>query len=195
MTLPAGSVEREDHVMTVITDPGAGEGGNALARTPGRTRLLAIGVLLAVLAAALGVWLVATPETGSADTDEIEALLEDYANTWRESDANAFRGVVTEDFQLRTTIYQLVGSRAYGQDTHADVEGLAGEIGLGNAFGVERTTELVVSGEGPWFVSVGENWIGPVEFYEGTASYSIVEEDGELKIGYHYWAGLLSLGD
>ena len=61
--------------------------------------------------------------------------------------------------------------------------------------GIDRTSDLVVTGAGPWFVSVGENWTRPFYFSEGTASYAIIEEEGKLKVGYHFWAGLMTLTD
>ena len=49
-----------------------------------------------------------------------------------------------------------------------------------------------MTGEGPWFVSVEENWEGTAAREEGQANYTIVEVDGVLKIANHYWAGLRS---
>jgi hypothetical protein len=154
--------------------------------------LLAFGIGLLLLATAFAFWQFAGPENRFTDGDAIEALLADYADTWQEGDSDAFRSLVTEDFRLHETIYQQVGSLTYGQDMQEDLVGTAQEIGRGVDFEVKRTTDLIISGRGPWFVSFGEDWIAPGELFEGTASYSIVEENGELRIGYHYWAGLVA---
>ena len=57
---------------------------------------------------------------------------------------------------------------------------------------VEQVGDPIVTGEGPWFVSVEEIWEKPATHLEGQANYTIVEVDGVLKIANHYWAGLES---
>ncbi len=148
-----------------------------------------------IVVIALGVWLLLTVNSGSTRTEDLEELIADYAIAWQESDVDAFRGLVTEDFQLHEIIYQQVGATAFPQEMKEDLEGTAREIGRLFDWRVDRTTSALVSGDGPWFLSVGENWTRPFYLSEGTASYVIVEEEGKLKIGYHFWAGLLNRTD
>ena len=50
----------------------------------------------------------------------------------------------------------------------------------------------IVTGDGPWFVSVGENGTWLDSHLEGSANYVVVEREGELRIANHYWSGLMT---
>ncbi len=152
-------------------------------------------IFAVIVVLALGVWLLLTVNSGSTRTEDLEELIADYALAWQESDVDAFRGLVTEDFQLHEIIYQQVGAKAFPQEIKEDIDGTAREVAGLFDWRVDRTTSALVSGDGPWFVSVGENWTRPFYLSEGTASYVVVEEEGKLRIEYHFWAGLLTRTD
>ncbi len=164
---------------------------------PRRGRLLPVAVVILTLAVmALGAWIIydATRSPSSALTPEIEQLLDDYLLAWENQDASALRATVTEDYLLNEYIYEV------GEDGVSMVErvedDVRGVITLGFLFEwqTEQVGEAIVTGDGPWFVSVGENWVTPKGWfftrYDGMASYVIVDDGGTLKIANHSWAGL-----
>lgn len=53
----------------------------------------------------------------------------------------------------------------------------------------ELVGEPIITGNGPWIVSVEENWTEWEAHSNGIATYVIVEEDDSLKIANHIWAG------
>jgi hypothetical protein len=56
----------------------------------------------------------------------------------------------------------------------------------------EQVGDNLVVGDGPWVVSVNENWMETELRFDGTATYVIVEQDGTMKIASHYWTGTAS---
>jgi len=70
-----------------------------------------------------------------------------------------------------------------------DIDGVVSE-GFGYNYTVHQVGDSIMTGEGPWFVSVEENWEETSYLYTGQANYTIIEVDGVLKIANHYWAGL-----
>ncbi len=67
-----------------------------------------------------------------------------------------------------------------------NVDGVIGE-GFGYSWSNEQVGDSIVTGDGPWFVSVEEIWAETDYRYDGQASYTIVEVDGVLKIANRYW--------
>lgn len=69
-----------------------------------------------------------------------------------------------------------------------DIDGLVA-VGMTYDWAAEQLGSLLVTGDGPWFVSVAENWQDSSSLLEGQANYTVIEVDGELEIVNHYWAG------
>jgi hypothetical protein len=128
---------------------------------------------------------------------EIEQLLDNYLNAWEEKDEAAIRAATTEDFVINEYIYQaldVAGTDVIELYEHIsdDIDGVV-RHGFGYDWENEQVGRPLITGDGPWVVSVEENWIYYNRHYDGTASYVIVEEDGIPKIANHYWSGFSTL--
>ena len=136
-------------------------------------------------------------DQGSTSPDEeIEQLLDDYLAAWEAQDEVAVRSATTADFVINEYIYtdDVAGFRLFDH-INDDIDGLVSE-GLRYPWSNELVgDDRIVTGEGPWFVSVEENWQLTGYLLEGQANYTIVEVDGVLKIANHYWAGLRAVTD
>ena len=158
-----------------------------------RTGLWITIAVLAVALLALGAWVVVdwTSTSSSEVPDDIEALIDDYLAAWEAQDEAAMRALVTTDFVVNEYYYQASIDRTFLTSTITD--DLEGVVNVGfspnRMWTTEQVGEPIIVGEGPWFVAIGENWILDTSRADGMAHYVIVEENGELKIANHYWAG------
>jgi hypothetical protein len=137
------------------------------------------------------------PAGGEEMPVEIEQLLDDYLRAWEEKDEAAIRAATTNDFVITEYIYEesdVAGTTAVELYEHIsdDIDGVVRQ-GFRYDWENEQVGQALVTGDGPWVVSVEENWIYYNRHYDGTANYVIVEEDGSLKIANHYWSGFSTL--
>lgn len=170
--------------------------GQAVDRGFRRGPWVATVTVLFLALAALTAWVVYNQISDESVPAEIEQLLDDYLVAWENGDEVALRELATEDFVINEYIYldHKVGNRrgAYLSE-HVD-DDLDGVVLRGLPWGwqTEQVGSAIITGDGPWFVSIGENWIWESSHLDGTATYVIVDRDGALKIANHYWAGLLT---
>jgi hypothetical protein len=122
--------------------------------------------------------------------EEIEQLLDNYLTAYETQDEAAVRSATTEHYVINQYAYfdDAAGFRL-NYTVNDDIDGVVSE-GFGYDWSNEQVGDRIVTGEGPWFVSVEEIWEEGVYTYTGQANYTIIEVDGQLKIANHYWAGL-----
>ncbi len=164
-----------------------------MTKVEGRNRFLVITVIVMTVAlVGLGTWVIYDQATTGVD-GEIQQVLDDYLAAWGARDEAAVRSVTTEDFVINEYIYHDDPIRGFGLSEHirGDIDSVVWQ-GFNSVWTIEQVGDPIVTGEGPWFVSVEENWEGTAAREEGQANYTIVEVDGVLKIANHYWAGLRS---
>jgi hypothetical protein len=166
-----------------------------------RSRVLtAAVVVLAVVVISLGVWVVydTTAAQGTAAPADIEQLIGGYFAAANENDADAADALVTDEF----VVYEMImpmwreadGSFDTGSLAQARWKELSRQEFL-NGFNlaplvdahVERVGDPVVVGEGPWLAAQAYRWQTPgdisnPEGYHGISVYTIVAEDGTLRI-------------
>jgi hypothetical protein len=169
-------------------------------RTRNRHRSLSVLVIV-VTAAVLGLGACSTQETTTAPetavSAEIEQLLDDYYAAFNAYDVQAVRALVTDGFMLYET-----GNRdpengvstginlAFGLDRVLDY--VAGSYQF-NECQWERLGEPFMAGDGPWLVSQAYRYTA--KDYEhpeavGIAIYTIVDEEGTLKVARDISVGL-----
>jgi uncharacterized protein (DUF2164 family) len=153
-----------------------------------------IAALLAITVVAVAAWMIydEPAETESVAPPEITQLIDDYLRAWEELDKEALQAAVTLDFVINEYYYEDATTRVFMiEHIVDDLEG-ALNTGLNPArqWQTEQVGEPIITGDGPWFVSVRENWILEKSRGDGMATYVIVEDGGTLKIANHYWAGL-----
>ena len=119
--------------------------------------------------------------------DEIEDLIEVYLESWETKDEPALRAAVTDDFVINEYIYRAENGERFEFITD-DSDGLVSE-GFGYDWQNQIVGESVVTGDGPWIVRHREQWQQLAERQDGIATYTVVDDDGTLKIARHSWAG------
>ena len=124
----------------------------------------------------------------------IGKLIDDYLRAWEERDEAAVRAAVAQRFLINEYIYEkgrpATPDRVFLKEHITDdVDGVVA-VGFQYEWRNEQVGKAIFTGDGPWFVSVEEHWIEGAFRLEGMANYTIVDDDGVLKIANHYWAGL-----
>jgi hypothetical protein len=194
--LPEMCRSEQGGVMTALTDRPDQVNADQLHQVERRNRLLTITVVVLVLAAVgLGSWIIydATTDREASVTAEIDQLLDDYISAVSTNDAPAYLAVVTDDFVVNDILYYQVGGTF--------VRGLSSEtldllVPSMEAAVTEWQFELVgdpiVTGEGPWYVSLVENARNTTEEnhrYVGVSTYVVVDDDGTLLVAEKTWVG------
>ena len=155
-------------------------------RPANRGLIVAVAVLV-VAAFALGLWLVRDSSTGTS-TSGAQQVIEVYNEAWARNDRDALLAVVTDDFLEEYRRY------APGDQVIAGTASFGAFEAARNAqyydYVIEVTGDAIVVGDGPWFVSVAEAQYGEGDFYDGIATYVVVDEDGTLKLASKSWSGL-----
>lgn len=156
-----------------------------------RSRLLKVMVaVLAVVVLALGAVVLYELASGdeSAMPADVQQVLDDYYDAWETEDRDALRALVTDDVAFVKHVYKPDGGQ---YSVASDADRFGSRLGQTD-YTIENFDSPIVTGDGPWFVSVGESWISVFSRYDGTANYMIVEEDGALLIARHHWVGHVS---
>ncbi len=129
---------------------------------------------------------------------EVEQTLDEYIAAWEANDGDAFLATVTSDFLINEYWYIETGDASDGvklsyiisDDDPANAARLGVEDGN---WSVTRGDEVVVTGDGPWFVAFEEVWIDEPTVGTGIATYVVEMIDGQPRITNHYWVGLSEL--
>jgi hypothetical protein len=164
-------------------DAGLLEPGN------GPRRFLTITVaIMAVVLIGLGAWVVydqtTVPET--TVTEEIQIVIDDYLATWNSYDGEAFLELVTIDYALDMTGGS-VSITQQAEETYELVNSLQAREWNETVIG-----EPIMTGDGPWFVSLVEHFTAPgygPQGADGVSTFTIVDEDGTLKVARHTYVG------
>lgn len=161
---------------------------------PDRSQSRFLTVMVAVLAVvALGLGAVVLYNLASGDESavpaDVQQVLDDYYDAWETQDGNALRALITDDYSLTEHVYEPDGRQVV---VVRDPDNLSLNL---DAYTIETFGTPIVTGDGPWFVSVGESWVGEFSRSDGIATYEVVEQDGTLLIARHYWDGQSSALD
>ena len=156
-----------------------------------RNRNVALAVL-AVIALVVGIALVAA--TGGDDSDvpsEVQDVLDEFERATEEENIEALTAIVTDDYHFNQVYFR------EGEDEPEYTR--AGDIGSAQSrfvttqeLLIQRVGDPVVDGEGPWIVTVEENFSDQFTLFEGTGTYTIVDEGGVMKIETYDWSGLIT---
>ena len=127
-------------------------------------------------------------EDDPAAPEGVTQLLEDFEIAYETENGDLLRAIVTDDYFFSEDFYSPGGTTPdFSAGGPVDVVADFGET----LKSVERSGDLIVSGEGPWIVAVAESWT-PDQFNrtDGTAIYVMVDDEGTMKIDNYYFAGV-----
>lgn len=169
-----GGARKERVMATTIETPPA-ERLEAAERS--NRWLIAVIVFLAVALVALGAWVIydAVSEPETAASSEINALYDDYVASWEEADTQAFFDLTTENYAFN--------------DSSRTQQSAA--IELGGGLSVERIGDLLVMGDGPYYLVAAEQLTYLGRDHVGVSAYTVIETEDGLKVAEHSWHGNL----
>lgn len=145
--------------------------------------------ILAITVVAFGALLAAQVTSGpeAPASAEIEALINRYVEAIETQDFDLYRGVVTDDFTVADRSYFEGSDRLVPMIETVGLDGI--DLSGLSRWKIDRLL-LSVTGENPWFVSAIEDWDGGGVPYLGAAIYTVVEDEGELRIEAKSWTGM-----
>jgi len=164
-------------------------------QSPHRNRALLIAIaVLTVIAVILGIALLF--DRSSSDNDstaapaDVQAVLDEFLVAMETYDYEAMQALVTRQFRRPMYEGDPFGSTPYRSVMSIDYwDFFEREDPI---FEIERIGDPIVRGEGPWYVSVAENWEYPDQqvVYESIYTYVVVvDTDDVLRIDDAYWVG------
>ena len=163
-------------------------------RPKGNRWLLVAAIVLGLVSVGLAVALANEASDDSAVTDlppEVEQVLDDFSTAYATADSELMASIVTEDFFASEDFYSPGGTEpdfSFNAPKFSIVEGV--DNSSAQPVAVERFGDPIVTGDGPWVVSIGETWLDAFNRHDGTATYLIVNDDGVVRIHTYDWAGI-----
>ena len=159
---------------------------------PPRQRRWVRAVVLVLVAASLGLFAIVAiglidGDSGSSELPaEAERVLEDFEAAAESEDADLFRSIITDDYFFAEDFYMPDGTdpdfSAAGPFSVSRIEW--------STYQVERFGDAIVAGDGPWMVSIGEIWTDEFNRWDGTATYVLVDDAGQIKVNSYDWIGV-----
>lgn len=144
--------------------------------------------------------LIATSSCSSSDSAsdsasevpaEVEQVIRDNMQAFVDQDVDAFYATVTDDYFLRQYIYGAEKQTLWTDWLYE--EDRANETALRIEFGDKVVPtpggEWIVTGDGPWFVSMSQAWATEIVEWDGNTTYVVVDRDGSMKVASVYYSG------
>jgi hypothetical protein len=108
-----------------------------------------------------------------------------------DQDPDAWYATVTDDYFLRQYIYGFETQTLWTdwvQEEDAPNES-AYRIEFRDKVVPTSGEEWIVTGDGPWFVSMGQSWASEIVEWDGSTTYVVVDRDGTMKVASVYYVG------
>ncbi len=171
---------------------------SGLAEPPGQphgpSRVASITIAaLAVIVIALGVTVVyqaSGDDSPKEVPDDVQALLDDFVIANETYDYEAFQTLVTDNF--RRPLYEGDPTEGPGYRNIMRTQDFDFFEEEEPEWEIDQVGDAIVQGDGPWYISVAQNWEKHTMDIRIEAVYTyvvIVDTDGVLRIDDGYWAG------
>jgi len=130
-------------------------------------------------------------ESGSELPAEVEQVIQDNQQAFVDQDPDAFYATVTDDFFYRNYVFgsetqTLWTDWLYEEDRPNET---ALRIEFGDKVVPTSGEERIVTGDGPWFVSMSQSWDSEIVEWDGNVTYVVVDRDGMMKVASVYYVG------
>ncbi|MCP4961631.1 MAG: hypothetical protein GY925_20490 [Actinomycetia bacterium] len=162
-------------------------------------RLRIVASVLAILALTLGAALIATTvadDDNDNDNDHVTGIpddviqvIEDFETGFEEHDDELLQSILTEDFSSTSDIY-FPDTVKPAYTVGLEARTLVSEARTPEMTDIELSSELLVTGDGPWVVAARETWSFPTRRDEGVRLYVVVDEDGTPKLAGYYFVAV-----
>lgn len=146
--------------------------------------------VLAIIAIGLGIALVGAAGGDDSDVpDEVQAALDEFERVTEEEDAEGLRVLATDDYFFSNDFYR-AGEVAPEYSTAGSLDTATSAFARTQEFLIEHVGDPIVTGDGPWFVMVEENFANEFTVYEGIGRYTVVNDNGVIRVASHEWTGI-----
>ena len=128
----------------------------------------------------------------TAGSQTVLRKFDEYTSVIVAQDVDAWRETITDDYFNRRYLFktdpqELSEGWTLEEDTDAEY---AKRIEFYGALEYEQVGDLLVVGDGPWFVTVEQTWSETDSIvWNGSATYTVVERDGVMKVASEYFVG------
>lgn len=168
--------------------------------------LLIAAITLAVAVAGLAGWIIYDQAISTVDA-EVQQLLNDHREAWMTGDVAALRAITTDDYSYDEVVYINDPFEGFKLAFHVpgdfddaveDLERGGNTVTGGEVarWTIEQVGDPIVRSDGPArLVAVNENWVTGALHALAQSQYVLVEEDGQLRISYWYFANLTDYPD
>ena len=148
--------------------------------------------VLAIIALGVGIALVAASSGDDGDVpSEVQDVLDEFERATEEEDIEALTAIVTDDYYF-SQVYYRAGEEEPEYTRAGDIGSAQSRFVTTQELLIQRVSDVVVEGERPWVVTVDENFSDKFTLFEGTGTYTIVEEGGVTKIETYEWSGVIT---
>lgn len=131
-------------------------------------------------------------DSGSEVPADVEQVIRDNMQAFEDQDVDAWYATVADDYFLRQYIYGAekqtlwTGFGFYEED---DANATANRIEFDRKTVPTPGDEWIVTGDGPWFVSMSQSWTSEIVQWDGNITYVVVDRDGMMKVASVYYVG------
>ena len=138
-------------------------------------------------------------DSGTGSPADVPQVVDDYINAITAQDVDAWRETVTDDYIHRRGIYFPETQKRWEDDSYEEdtADPYALRIEFWGSIEYEQVGDPIVTGDGPWYVTIPQRWIERSEpdnlAWEGNGTYVVVERDGVMKVAAEYFTGTLDL--
>ena len=154
---------------------------------------LVVGVVALVVGGVLIYNAVSDDDSASAIPDDVQQVIDDYIDAAVGQDRAAWEATITDDFFYRRYIYTPADQQFsdYWSKTEDSAGGIRHRIEFYNQATYEQLGDTLATGDGPWFVTMGQRWVDEDAgiAWNGNATYVVVERDGAMRIASETYTG------
>ena len=129
-------------------------------------------------------------DSGSELPAEAERVIRDYLQAYEEQDVDAWYATVTDDYFYRQYIFGAEKQNLWTDWLYEDdANDTAYRIEFKDKVVPTSSEEWIVTGDGPWFVSMSQSWTSEIVQWDGNITYVVVDRDGMMKVASVYYVG------
>ena len=124
----------------------------------------------------------------AAPPADVEKVIASWVEANNTNDPELAEAILTDDFTMAYNVYPVGGAQVF-DDVDLSRTDVLFEITYNVGWSWSQVGAPTTVGDGPWHVSVPEEWIQRDAGWEGVATYTVVDDDGEKLLAEYYFAG------
>jgi hypothetical protein len=130
-------------------------------------------------------------DSGSEVPADVEQVIRDNMQAYVDQDVDAWYATVTDDYFNRQYIYGAEKQTLWTDWTYEEdnASATANRMEFHDKAVPTPGDEWIVTGDGPWFVSMSQAWASEIVEWDGNTTYVVVDRDGTKKVASVYYSG------